>query len=69
VQEILSGAPQAIAAAKALIKRVAGRPAQEVMALTAETIAERRASAEGQEGVKAFLEKRKASWNVSGSDR
>jgi methylglutaconyl-CoA hydratase len=69
VQEILSGAPQAIAAAKALIKRVAGRPAQEVMALTAETIAERRASAEGQEGMKAFLEKRKASWNVSGSDR
>ena len=30
---------------------------------TARWIAERRASAEGQEGLQAFLEKRKPSWN------
>jgi methylglutaconyl-CoA hydratase len=32
--------------------------------LTTRTIAERRVSPEGQEGLKAFLEKRKASWNA-----
>jgi hypothetical protein len=36
-----------------------------MLGLTAATIAARRASAEGQEGMKAFLEKRKAKWNVS----
>jgi methylglutaconyl-CoA hydratase len=33
-----------------------------VRELTIETIAERRASVEGQEGVSAFLEKRKPAW-------
>jgi methylglutaconyl-CoA hydratase len=63
VQEFLSAGPEAIATAKDLIRQVAGRPAPDVVALTAETIAARRASAEGQEGMKAFLEKRPASWN------
>ena len=66
VQECLAAAPEAIATAKALLRDVAGRPAADVQALTAETIAGRRASAEGQEGMKAFLEKRKATWNVAG---
>ena len=65
VREILSAAPQAVAAAKALLKNVAGRPAQDSIGLTAETLAARRVSAEGQEGLRAFLEKRKATWNVS----
>ena len=65
VQEILSAAPEAVAAAKALLKEVAGRPAQDTIELTAETLAARRVSAEGQEGLRAFLEKRKAKWNVS----
>jgi len=64
LDEILSAAPEAVTTIKALIPRVAGRDASDVRALTAETIADRRASAEGQEGMRAFLEKRKAAWNV-----
>jgi methylglutaconyl-CoA hydratase len=62
VSELLTSAPGAVSGAKALIAAVAGRPPAEVAALTAETIAERRASAEGQDGMLAFLEKRKAGW-------
>lgn len=65
VGEILSAAPDAVAAAKRLLRQVAGRTPGEVQALTAETIAERRASVEGQEGMQAFLAKRRASWDVS----
>ena len=65
VQEILSAAPEAVAAAKALLQEVAGRPAQDTIEMTADTLAARRVSAEGQEGLRAFLEKRKAIWNVS----
>ena len=67
VEEILSAAPEAVTTAKALLRRIAGQPADDVRGLTAETIATRRASAEGQEGMRAFLEKRRASWNVSSS--
>lgn len=65
VQEFLSAAPEAIATAKELLKKVAGRPVQDTIGLTADTIAARRVSPEGQEGLRAFLEKRKATWNVS----
>ena len=64
VQEILSAAPEAIATAKELLKKLGERPVQDTIGLTADAIAARRASAEGQEGMRAFLEKRKASWNV-----
>jgi methylglutaconyl-CoA hydratase len=64
VKEILSAGPEAIATAKELLKKVAERPVQDTIGLTADTIAARRASTEGQEGMRAFLEKRKASWNV-----
>ena len=64
-KEALTGGPAAIAAAKALIGGVWNRPPADVMTETAEAIATRRVSAEGQEGLRAFLEKRKASWNVS----
>ena len=62
VRELLKGAPGAIAAAKNLIRSVAGRPGDDVRELTIHAIAERRASAEGQEGLGAFLEKRKPRW-------
>ena len=65
VQEILAAAPEAIAAAKALIARVWARPVDEAMAITAAAIATRRVSPEGQEGLRAFLEKRKPSWRAS----
>jgi len=64
VREILSAGPEAVAAAKALIRGVTGHPAADVLALTAAAIASRRVSAEGQEGLRAFLEKRKPSWSV-----
>jgi methylglutaconyl-CoA hydratase len=65
VTELLTAGPEGIAAIKALIPNVWSRPAHDAMGLTAEAIAARRVSAEGQEGLKAFLEKRKAAWNVS----
>jgi len=65
VSEVLSGGPEGIAAAKALIPKVWSRLAAEAVDLTAETIAQRRVSSEGQEGMKAFLEKRKARWNLT----
>ncbi len=55
----------AISTAKALIPRVWARGASDAAGLTAEAIAARRVSEEGQEGLRAFLEKRKASWDVS----
>jgi methylglutaconyl-CoA hydratase len=64
VKEILSAAPEAIATAKELLKKVSERPVQDTIGLTADTIAARRASLEGQEGMRAFLEKRRARWNV-----
>jgi methylglutaconyl-CoA hydratase len=65
VKEILGAGPEGIAAAKALIPKVWSRLAPEAMGITADAIAARRVSPEGQEGMKAFLEKRKAAWNVS----
>lgn len=62
VSELLSSGPQAIAAAKAMIRHVWGHPPADALSLTAETIAARRISEEGQEGMKAFLEKRKPKW-------
>jgi methylglutaconyl-CoA hydratase len=64
VGEILSAAPGAVGEAKALIRHVSGRAAADVSAFTTETLADRRASPEGQEGMRAFLEKRPASWVV-----
>ncbi len=63
VEACLKGAPGAIAAAKELIRVVADTEAgPDLMRLTAHRLAERRASDEGNEGVMAFLEKRKPGW-------
>lgn len=62
VDELRGAAPTAVAAAKALIPQVWGRPTEEVAGLTAAAIAAQRASKEGQEGLRAFLEKRKPAW-------
>jgi methylglutaconyl-CoA hydratase len=60
--ELLTSAPEAVAAIKALIPEAGRRGPGEATALTAEAIARRRVSAEGQEGLRAFLEKRTPSW-------
>jgi methylglutaconyl-CoA hydratase len=62
VDEILSAGPEAVAAAKALIPAVWSSTPDDATALTARAIASRRVSPEGQEGLRAFLEKRKPSW-------
>ena len=66
VRELTSSAPGAVTAAKNLIARVAGRPPSEVSDLTAETIAAHRVSPEGQAGMRAFMEKRRAPWLPDG---
>jgi methylglutaconyl-CoA hydratase len=51
-----------VAEAKALIREVAWRRVEDVQRYTVERISDLRASPEGQEGMRAFLEKRKPSW-------
>ena len=55
-------APSAIAATKRLLAQVYGRRPADVLALTVDNIANQRVSPEGQEGLRAFMEKRAASW-------
>lgn len=59
---LLANGPEALAACKELIRTVQHAAFPQVQTLTARRIAERRASAEGQEGMRAFLEKRKPKW-------
>lgn len=62
VREVLKAAPGAVAEAKALVRDVSGRPVGDVRERVTGSIADRRASAEGQEGLRAFLEKRPPGW-------
>ncbi len=59
---LLSSGPMGVKATKELFRVVPGLGYEAVRQLTAETIAALRVSAEGQEGIRAFLEKRRASW-------
>src|SRR6266849_3151720 len=58
VNDLLTSAPDAVAAAKQLIAEVATRAPAGATEYTVDAIAERRVSPEGQEGMKAFLAKR-----------
>ena len=67
---LYSSGPGALAAVKKLIPEVAGRRIDDaVIEMTAQRIAEIRTTAEAQEGLTAFLEKRKASWVAPASER
>ncbi len=60
---LLAAGPQSLSEAKSLIAAVANHPINDALvAETAQRIARIRASAEGQEGLSAFLSKRKPSW-------
>jgi methylglutaconyl-CoA hydratase len=61
-QQFLKAAPSAIAATKHLLRDVAGRRPGDVLPLTVEAIATQRVSPEGQEGMRAFFDKRVPSW-------
>ena len=54
--------PLAVSAAKLLVRRVQDANYQESRAITTEAIARARVSPEGQEGLRAFLERRKANF-------
>jgi methylglutaconyl-CoA hydratase len=57
-----SASPTAIAATKALFARVAETSYDATLELTARAIAAQRTSPEGQDGLRAFLEKRPPAW-------
>jgi len=62
VSSIISGGPQALTVTKELIRGICDRGIVENGPYTAEVIARLRSSEEGQEGMNAFLEKRKPRW-------
>ena len=62
VGALLKSAPLALRACKALALNVGQMGSETARLYTAETIARLRVSAEGQEGLQAFLEKRKPAW-------
>jgi methylglutaconyl-CoA hydratase len=64
IDHFKKAAPSAVSATKRLLREVYGKQPADVIDRTVEVIAAQRASAEGQEGMKAFLEKRKPGWTV-----
>jgi methylglutaconyl-CoA hydratase len=62
LRELLSSGPQALRACKTLALNVGHMDHETARKYTAETISALRVSAEGQEGLRSFLEKRKPNW-------
>lgn len=62
IQEILTSGPKAVQHAKALLRQLS-IPSREIHDYMAQAIADLRVSVEGQEGISAFLEKRKPNWH------
>jgi len=66
VERLISSGPNAIAICKELLRKVPAMSLDEAKKMTAEAIANLRVSDEGQEGMRAFLEKRKPRWSTNG---
>lgn len=66
---LLTSGPEAIAACKELIDKTTRMNFEEVKKFTAQMIANLRISPEGQEGMAAFLEKRKPKWVKNQEDK
>jgi len=62
VEHLVAAGPEAIKSCKELLYKVPGMSPSEVKEFTARMIAKLRVSEEGQEGMAAFLEKRKPKW-------
>ena len=69
VESLLLGGPEALVVSKSLAKRMGRVPPDEAIAEVAGIIAARRVSAEGQEGMAAFLEKRPPAWAMEPGPR
>jgi methylglutaconyl-CoA hydratase len=63
VEELSTSGPEAARVAKKIARTVGQMTRDEARTWTARTIAALRASTEGQEGLRAFLEKRKPAWH------
>jgi len=64
INEIKRNGPKAVRTTKNLIRSVVKNEHDDILEYTATLIAQLRAAEEGQEGMAAFLEKRKAKWNI-----
>jgi methylglutaconyl-CoA hydratase len=64
--DLLAAGPTAARAAKAIVREVRGLPHESTRWHTARRIATQRTSPEGQEGLRAFLEKRDPAWKEIG---
>jgi methylglutaconyl-CoA hydratase len=62
INSLSAVAPQAVGECKKLIEQVSQTPLGKVGKITPRLIAARRASAEGKEGMNAFLNKRPPKW-------
>lgn len=62
IAQLRSSGPEAVRECKKLIRHVVSHDAIDAIPYTIDAIATRRTSAEGQGGMKAFLEKKKAPW-------
>jgi len=62
IRQVLASSPEAVIAAKTLIRDIFARPLDEALPIAAHAIATQRVSPAGQEGLRAFLDKRKPSW-------
>lgn len=65
LKHIYDSGPQAVRAIKKLLREIPSIKDKEVMETTTSLIAFLRASPEGQEGLKSFLEKRQPSWRLA----
>jgi methylglutaconyl-CoA hydratase len=64
VADLFAAGPTAARAAKSVVREVRGLPHESTRWHTARRIATQRTSAEGQEGLRAFLEKRRPAWQT-----
>ena len=67
IEDLIAAGPTAARAAKSIIREVRGLPHESTRWHTARRIAGQRTSAEGQEGLRAFLEKREPEWRSTGA--
>ena len=62
INQIYSSGPNAVKESKQLVQTIQNYQMREILSITAKNIASIRTSSEGQEGISAFIEKRKPNW-------